>query len=135
MWIATVSGMFQLDPTGSDHEPHPVIDPAFPKSARRFTDMSLDQSGNLWVTSDQGLFKHDAKGWHAIDPGNTGARPDLIAVDWNGDIWAAGPSQDLMRLHVVGNKVVEAGSHWKTASDVRRDRIAGRRPSGLVMGG
>ncbi|MGC2612877.1 MAG: diguanylate cyclase [Terracidiphilus sp.] len=108
MWIATVSGMFQLDPTGPDREPHAVIDPVFPKSARRFTDMSLDQSGNLWVTSDQGIFKHDASGWHAIDPGNSGARPDLIAVDWNGDIWAAGPSQDLMRLHVSGNKVVEA---------------------------
>ncbi len=108
LWIATVSGMFQLDPMGSDHAPLPVSDPAFPKSARRFTDMSLDQSGNLWVTSDQGLFKHDTSGWHAIDPGNSGARPDLIAVDWNGDIWAAGPSQDLMRLHISGYKVVQA---------------------------
>jgi len=108
MWIATVSGMFQLDPTGGDREPHPVIDAAFPKGTLRFTDMCLDQSGNLWVTSDQGLFKHDASGWHAIDPGKSGARPDLIAVDWNGDIWAAGPSQDLMRLHMSGNKVVEA---------------------------
>jgi len=108
MWIATVSGMFEVDPTKADLEPHPVIDPAFPKGTLRFTDMSLDQSGNLWVTSDQGLFKRDASGWHAIDPGTSGARPDLIAVDWNGDIWAAGPSQDLMRLHMKGNKVVEA---------------------------
>ena len=108
LWIATVSGMFQLDPSGADRTPHPVIDPAFPKAGLRFTDMSLDQSGNLWVTSDQGLFKHDAKGWHAIDAGKSGAKPDLIAVDWNGDIWAAGPSQDLMRLHVSGYKVVEA---------------------------
>jgi diguanylate cyclase (GGDEF)-like protein len=108
LWIATVNGMFQVDPVGPDREAHPVLDPAFPKTAPRFTDMSMDQSGNLWVTSDQGLFKHDDKGWHAIDPGTSGARPDLIAVDWNGDIWAAGPSQDLMRLHVNGYKVVQA---------------------------
>ncbi len=108
MWIATVSGMFQLDPTGADREPHAVIDPAFPKATLRFTDMSLDQSGNLWVTSDGGLFKHDASGWHAIDPGKSGAKADLITVDWNGDIWAAGPSQDLMRLHTSGYKVVQA---------------------------
>jgi diguanylate cyclase (GGDEF)-like protein len=108
LWIATVNGIFQLDPSGIDRTPHPVIDPVFPKAALRFTDMSLDQSGNLWVTSDQGLFKRDAKGWHAIDPGTSGARPDLIAVDWKGDIWASGPSQDLMRLHLDGYKVVEA---------------------------
>jgi diguanylate cyclase (GGDEF)-like protein len=108
MWIATVNGMFQLDPAGPDREPHPVLDRAFPRAALRFTDMSMDQSGNLWVTSDHGLFKHDDKGWHAIDPGTSGARPDLIAVDWNGDVWAAGPSQDLMRLHVNGYKVVQA---------------------------
>jgi diguanylate cyclase (GGDEF)-like protein len=108
LWIATVSGMFQLDPSGTDTTPHPVIDPAFTKAGLRFTDMSLDQSRNLWVTSDQGLFKHDAKGWHTIDAGTSGAKPDLIAVDWNGDIWAAGPSQDLMRLHLNGYKVVQA---------------------------
>jgi diguanylate cyclase (GGDEF)-like protein len=108
LWIATVNGIFQLDPSGTDRTPRPVIDPVFPKAALRFTDMSLDQSGNLWVTSDQGLFKRDAKGWHAIDPGTSGARPDLIAVDWKGDIWASGPSQDLMRLHLDGYKVVQA---------------------------
>ena len=74
----------------------------------RFTDMSLDQSGNLWATSDAGLFVHDASGWHAIDPGKSGARPDLITVDWNGDIWVAGPSHDLMRLRVRDYKVTQA---------------------------
>ena len=108
MWMATVNGMYELDPTGPDRQPHPVNDPLIAKETLRFTDMSLDSSGNLWVTSDQGMFKHDVKGWHAIDPGKSGAKPDLLAVDWNGSIWVAGPSQDLMRLRVNGNKVVEA---------------------------
>ena len=108
MWIATVSGMYKLDPTGPDRQPHPVEDPVIAKSALRFTDLSLDPSGNLWATSDQGIFKRDATGWHAIDPGKSGVMPDLIAVDWNGDLWAAGPSQDLMRLKVKGYKIIEA---------------------------
>jgi diguanylate cyclase (GGDEF)-like protein len=108
IWIATVNGMFQVDPAGPDRSPHPVSDPAFSKASIRFTNMSLDQSGNLWATSDAGLFKHDAIGWHEIDLGTSGAMPDLIAVDWNGDIWVAGPSQDLMRLRVSGYKVTQA---------------------------
>ena len=108
MWIATVNGMFVVDPAGSDRNPHQVVDPVFPKATIRFTDMSLDQSGNLWATSDAGLFVHDASGWHAIDPGKSGARPDLITVDWNGDIWVAGPSHDLMRLRVRDYKVTQA---------------------------
>lgn len=108
MWIATVSGLYEVDPTGPDRVPHPVDDPVLSRGTLRFTDMSLDPSGNLWVTSDQGIFKRDASGWHPIDPGSSGAMPDLIAVDWNGDVWASGPSQDLMRLKVSGYKVVAA---------------------------
>ena len=108
MWIATVSGLYELDPTSTDREPHLVNAPAFSKATARFTDMSLGPQGNLWTTSDQGVFKHDSSGWHKIDPGQSGAQPDLIAVDWHGDLWATGPSQDLMRLHVKGYKVVQA---------------------------
>jgi diguanylate cyclase (GGDEF)-like protein len=108
MWIATVGGLYELDPTTADREPHLVNDPVFSKSTGRFTDMSLGPQGNLWTTSDQGIFKHDSRGWHRIDPGQSGAQPDLIAVDWHGDLWASGPSQDLMRLHVKGYKVVQA---------------------------
>ncbi len=108
LWIATASGIYEVDPAGPDRQPHPVEDPAFPKGTLRFTDMSLDPSGNLWATSDQGIFKRDGSGWHVIDPGKSHARPDLIAVDWDGNLWAAGPSQDLMRLRVSGYKVVEA---------------------------
>ena len=108
MWIATASGMFVLDPAKADWHAELVDTSAFPKNALRFTDMAIDPKGDLWVTSDQGIFKHDSTGWHAIDVGSSGARPDLIAVDWNEDLWAAGPSQDLLKLHVNGYKVVHA---------------------------
>ena len=108
LWIATSRGMYQLDPLSSDRQPHLVEDAAFPKTDMRFTDMTLDPKGNLWTTTDEGLFERDSTGWHRIDPGQSGARPDLVAVDPRGDLWAAGPSQDLMRLRVSGYKVVQA---------------------------
>lgn len=108
MWIATVAGMYVVDPANPLSKPEPVASAVFPKSSLRFTSMSKDAKGSLWATSDQGIFKFDANGWHAIDIGDSGAKPDLIAVDWNGNLWAAGPSQDLMKLRVSGLKVVGA---------------------------
>jgi diguanylate cyclase (GGDEF)-like protein len=108
MWVATVNGIYQLDPGSQDRQPRQVEDPAFPKANMRFTDMSLDPLGNLWTSSDEGLFEHDAGGWHRIDPGKSGARPDLIAIDRKGYLWAAGPAHDLMRLRLNGYKIVEA---------------------------
>jgi diguanylate cyclase (GGDEF)-like protein len=108
LWIATVSGMYQLDSASTNHQPQQVEDPAFPSANLRFTSMSLDPENNLWTTSDEGLFKHDASGWHLIDVGRSGAKPDTIAADKQGCLWVAGPSQDLMRLHVNGYKIVEA---------------------------
>ena len=108
LWIATVNGIYELDPASPDRKPHPVESPAFPKGTLRFTSMCLDKRDDLWATSDQGIFKRDSAGWHQIDAAQSGARPDLIAVDWNGDIWAAGPSQDLMKLHVSGYQITGA---------------------------
>ena len=108
MWIATMSGMYTLDPAEPNARPELVVSPSFPKSALRFTCMSKDSKGSLWATSDQGIFKFDANGWHAIDGGGFGVKPDLIAVDWRGNLWVAGPSQDLMKLRVDGFKVVGA---------------------------
>jgi diguanylate cyclase (GGDEF)-like protein len=108
IWVATINGLYSIDPIEPDKGPQLVVDPAFLTSHQRVTDMSLDPKGHLWVTSDQGLLLKDESGWHRIDPGQSGAFPDLIAADWNGNLWAAGPSQDLMRIRVSGYKVVEA---------------------------
>ena len=108
MWIATVAGMYTINPVDPKANPVQVVSTAFPQTGLRFTSMSKDSKGDLWATSDQGIFKCDSNGWHAIDAGGFGTRPDLIAVDWGGNLWAAGPSQDLMKLRVNGFKVVAA---------------------------
>ncbi len=108
MWIATLTGLFEIDPAAKGQQPQPVQDAAFGKGSLRITDMTMDPAGNLWVTSDQGIFLRDGNGWHHIDPGQSGAKPDLIAIDWKGNLWASGPSQDLMRMRVSGYRIVEA---------------------------
>ena len=108
IWVATMSGIFQIDPASRDRQAQLVDDPAFPSAHQRFTDLTRDPAGHLYTTSDQGLFEHDETGWHRIDPGQSGAKPDIIAVDRKGNLWVAGPSQDLLRLRVSGYRVVEA---------------------------
>ncbi|WP_162601538.1 diguanylate cyclase [Occallatibacter savannae] len=108
MWIATVTGLYAIDPSDANARPEPVVSSAFPKGSMRFTSMSKDLKGQLWATSDHGIFKLDTTGWHAIDAGGFGTRPDIIAADWKGNLWVAGPSQDLMKLRVDGTKVVSA---------------------------
>ena len=108
IWIATVTGMYTINPGDPNAKPEQVASPAFPKAGLRFTSMSKDLKGDLWATSDQGIFKFDPDGWHAIDAGPFGTKADLIAVDWKGNVWAAGPSQDLMKLRIDGFKVTAA---------------------------
>lgn len=108
IWIATITGLYTIDPSDPQARPEAVVSAAFPKTSLRFTSMSKDSKGQLWTTSDHGIFKFDSNGWHAIDAGGFGTRPDLIAADWKGNLWVAGPSQDLMKLRVDGFKVVSA---------------------------
>ncbi len=108
VWAATNNGLYESDAKGPKHEPHLVEDEVFVNPRGRFNDICLDGTGRLWVAAEQGIFLLDDRGWHAIDPGDSGAKPDLIAVDHQGYLWSAGPSQDVMRLRVSGNRVVEA---------------------------
>jgi len=109
IWVATISGLYEFDPTDRNRQPQLVQDAAFPSTPLRFNDLSIDPAGHLWASSEQGLFLHDDHGWHRIDPGQSGAKlPDVIAADLKGNLWAAGPSQDLTRLRVSGYRIVEA---------------------------
>ena len=68
LWVATSSGLFLVSLDGFNPQPRLVEDAAFVNPHQRVTDLNLDSSGKLWLTSDQGLFMRDGSGWHRIDP-------------------------------------------------------------------
>ena len=107
LWIATTAGLFLVDPAGRDFHPQLVTDAAFPTNALRIPSFCMDPSGALWIASDQGMFVKDTSGWHRIDTGQSGVRPDQITADSKGNLWVAGPSQDLMRIRVSGYRITE----------------------------
>ena len=108
LWAATNEGLYVLDTQALDKGPVLVQDPVISTPRGRFTDLTADPDGNLWVAAEQGIFRLDGHGWHRIDTANSGARPDLLAIDHQGDLWTAGPSQELMRLRVAGDRVISA---------------------------
>jgi diguanylate cyclase (GGDEF)-like protein len=108
VWAATDNGLYELDANWQHSAPKLVEDATFGNMRQRFSDVRLDAKGRIWAAADQGLFLRDASGWHRIDPGTSGANPDTLATDSQGYVWAAGPTQDLMRLRVEGYRIVEA---------------------------
>jgi diguanylate cyclase (GGDEF)-like protein len=108
LWIATTGGLYVVDTAGKDRTPKLVEDAGIPDAKKRFTDLAIDPSKNLWAASDEGLFRMDGNGWHRIDPGLSGINPLEIAADQRGNIWAAGAFAGIRRLWIKGDKVVEA---------------------------
>jgi diguanylate cyclase (GGDEF)-like protein len=108
MWAATAEGLYVADTEGPNRQPRLIQDAAFENAHGRFTGLSADPDGHLWVAAEQGIFRLDEHGWRRINVADSGAKPDLIAVDHQGYVWAAGPSQELMRLRVNGDRVVES---------------------------
>jgi len=74
----------------------------------RFTDLSLDKARHLWAATENGLFRLDDSGWHAIDLVPSGVLPVEIAADGNGNVWTAGAFRGVVRLHIAGDRVVES---------------------------
>ena len=108
VWIATDGGLYVADAAGEDHTPRLVEDVGIARPRQRFTDIRLDKSHQLWATGDGGIYRLDESGWRHIDPGLSGAQPDLIAPDANGNIWAIGSFPGVLRLRIVGNRVTES---------------------------
>ena len=106
LWVATTGGLYVTDTGARDHTPRLVDDPALPR--QRFTDLSLDSEHRLWAASDQGLFRLDGKGWRRIDPGLSGVNPIQIAADRQGNLWVTGDFPGVMRLRVIGDRVIDA---------------------------
>jgi diguanylate cyclase (GGDEF)-like protein len=108
VWMATDNGLYELDANWQHSNPTLVEDATFGNVRQRFSDLCLDAKGQIWAAADQGLFLHDSSGWHRIDLGTSGADPDVLTTDSQGYVWAAGASQELMRLRVDGYRIVEA---------------------------
>ncbi len=111
IWVATRSGFYEIDPRNPGPGPQLVTNAVFTNLHQRYSDLCLDTQGRLWVAADQGLLVLDNAGWHRIDLGATGAAPDVIAVAANNEVWAGGPSQQLMLLHIDGNYHVTHSQH------------------------
>lgn len=108
LWVATDGGLYVVNTAAPGDGPEPVKDPAFAHPGMRFTDLALNGADGIWAASDEGLFRLDAKGWQHIDPGLTGAVPQTIAPDPNGNLWIAGAFPGIMRLGIESNRVVES---------------------------
>jgi diguanylate cyclase (GGDEF)-like protein len=108
LWVATGAGLYVVDTAGGDRSPHLVEDPAIANPRKRFSDLCLDTAGRIWAASDEGLFRLDGSGWRRIDPGLSGVNPYQIAVDKLGNLWAAGSFSGIMRLRIIGDRIVES---------------------------
>ncbi len=108
VWVATAHGLYVVDPKSANTSPKLVDNSAFVDPKQRFSDLCMDANGRVWAAADQGLFRLDVNGWSKIDVRRFVVKPDVIAVDHQGHLWAAGPSQELMRLQLSGNQVVAA---------------------------
>lgn len=109
MVIATSFGLFTIpERPGPSDKPELVQSPAFKKAQEQFTDLCVDGRGRVWAAGEQGLVVLDSSGWHAINMAGSGAKPEVIAVDPTGSVWASGSSQELMRLHIEDYKVTDA---------------------------
>ncbi len=106
-WIGTNRGLYKMDGTSTHNSPTLVDDPVFGNVRQRFLDVVVDGTGRIWTAVEQGLLMHDATGWHRIDLGSAGHNFDVMAVDQQGYVWAAGSSQDLVRLKVEGFRVTD----------------------------
>ncbi len=106
LWIATTGGLYVADTGGAKPTPRRVEDAALPR--QRFTDLCMDSEHHLWGASDGGLFRLSGKTWSRIDPGLAGVNPFLIAADGAGNLWVTGSFPGVMRLHIAGDRVMDA---------------------------
>lgn len=107
VWAATTDGLYELDSQWAHSTPVLVNDTLFGNARQRFADICSDAAGRIWATAEQGMFVRDGSGWHKIDFGPAAAFFDVIAIDEQGYVWAAGASQQLMRLKIDGFRVTE----------------------------
>lgn len=107
LWIATSLGLYSMDTIRPNAVPQLVQAEAMAHPRVRFRNLAFDPQGRLWAACDEALYRQDAAGWTRIDTGLSGITPYRIAIDRQGNLWAAGLYAGLVRLRVAGNRVVE----------------------------
>ncbi len=120
VWMATHYGLWKSPEKGTS-APQRVDAPAFDHPKGAFNSIATDPGGSVWVAGIDGVFREGADGWQKLNTGDSGIHPDQIAFDGAGYLWAAGPSQDLMRLRLSGDKVVE--SHRIRTSEILSEQV------------
>ena len=108
VWAATNNGLYRINARDLFEDPVLVEDKVFKNAKERFADIVVDWTDRVWAATDQGVLVLDGNVWHGIDMGSLDAKPDLIAVDHEGQLWTGGPSQDLMRLRIADYRVVNS---------------------------
>ena len=108
VWVATDGGLYVVNAAAEDRTPRLVEDVGIAKPTQRFTDIRMDKSKQLWAAGDGGIYRLNESGWRHIDPGLSGAMPEQIAPDANGNMWALGSFPGVLRLRIVGNRVTES---------------------------
>ena len=108
VWVATDGGLYVVDTQARDHAPRLVDDAGIAHPHKRFTDLTLDKANRLWAATDNGIYRLDDSGWRPIDPGHSGVTLSEIAADGKGNLWASGAFPGVLRLRIVGDRVVES---------------------------
>lgn len=106
LWIATINGLYTLDPARPSNGPKLVTDPAIPHPRACFRDLKTDAEGTLWAASDDGLYRLDARGWSRIQLDPATASPRVLAPESGGALWIFSITSGLVHLRIAGNTVV-----------------------------
>lgn len=107
LWIATINGLYRLDPAQPASGPTIVSAPAILHPRACFRDLKTDSDGTLWAASDDGLYRLDARGWTRMELGAM-APPHLIAPQSSGALWAYSAANGLVHLRIRGSNLIES---------------------------
>lgn len=106
LWIATLNGLYTLDPARPAAAPKLITAPAILHPRASFHDLKTDADGTLWAASDEGLYRLDARGWSRIQLDPATAPPRVLAPESGGWLWSFSNASGLVHLRIAGNAVV-----------------------------
>lgn len=112
LWICTNTNLQVIQPGSTQLTTEPL-----PEGLGEITDISQDDRGVLWISTQGGLLQRTDGAWRLLELPT--AAPEGFAslvTAGAGWFWAAGASHGLMRLHVSGPKADFA--QWQTAPNI-----------------